>query len=438
MLRCPFSEEGMMAGEDIIMIRQGELKRLHVIKRVFEKVIKQVEAAEILSLSSRQVRRIVKRIEAEGDRGIIHRSRGRPSNRRIPNKIRDRVIRLYRAQYKGFGPTLASEKLLERDRLGISDETLRRWLIEAGDWKKSRKRGRHRQWRERKHHVGEMVQMDGSHHAWFEDRGGPCVLMSYIDDANGEVFARFYGYEGTIPAMDSFKRYIKKKGLPMKVYLDKHSTYKSTAKPTIEDELNDVEPLSEFERALRELGVEVSHAHSPQAKGRIERLFRTLQDRLVKEMRLRGIRTIEEGNQFLEEYLPLYNKRFSVCPKEKDDFHRPLPRGVNLDAILSIKTERTLRNDFTVAHNRKLYQVENAIKASKVMVQDRIDGSMVMIHKDRALRFKEITERPLREKKQLVVVRRRKTYIPPADHPWRKFKIRKHPYGRERLLVSQI
>lgn len=427
-----------MAGEDMIMIRQGELKRLHVIKKVFEKVIKQVEAAEILSLSSRQVRRIVKRIEAEGDRGIIHRSRGRPSNRRISQKIKDRVIRLYRGQYKGFGPTLASEKLLERDRIGISDETLRRWLIEAGDWKKSRKRGRHRQWRERKHHAGEMVQMDGSHHAWFEDRGGPCVLMSYIDDANGEVSARFYGYEGTIPAMDSFKRYIKKKGLPMQVYLDKHSTYKSSAKPTIEDELNDVRPLSEFERALRELGVEVSHAHSPQAKGRIERLFRTLQDRLVKEMSLRGIRSIEEGNQFLEGYLPLYNKRFSVCPKERDDFHRPLPRGVNLDAILCIKTERTLRNDFTVAHNRKLYQVEDAIKASKVMVQDRIDGSMIMTHKDRALRFKEITERPLREKKQPVVVRRRKTYIPPPDHPWRKFKIRKHPYDREKLLESQI
>ena len=427
-----------MAGEDMIMIRQGELKRLHVIQKVLERVIKEVEAAEILSLSSRQVRRIVKRIRNEGDRGVIHKSRGRPSNRRIPHKIKDRVMRLYRAQYKGFGPTLASEKLLERDRIEISDETLRRWLIEVGDWKKSRKRGRHRQWRERKHHAGEMVQMDGSHHAWFEDRGGPCVLMSYIDDANGEASARFYGYEGTIPAMDSFKRYIKKKGLPMKVYLDKHSTYKSTAKPTIEDELNGVEPLSEFERALRELGVEVSHAHSAQAKGRIERLFRTLQDRLVKEMRLKGIGSIEEGNQFLEEYLPLYNERFSVDPKEKDDFHRPLPRGVDLDAILCIKTERALRNDFTVAHNRKLYQVEDTIKASKVMVQDRIDGSMVMTHQGRVLRFKEITERPLREKKQSVVVRRRKTYTPPADHPWRRFKIRKHPYGRERLLVSQI
>jgi hypothetical protein len=427
----------MMVGEGILMVRHGELKRLHVIQKVLEGIIKQVEAAEILSLSGRQIRRMVKRIRNEGHRGVIHKSRGRPSNRRIPAKIKERVIRLYRAQYKGFGPTLASEKLLERDRIEISDETLRGWLIEAGDWEKSRKRGRHRQWRERKHHEGEMVQMDGSHHAWFEDRADPCVLMSYIDDATGAAFARFDGYEGTIPAMDSFKRYIKQHGLPMKVYLDKHTTYKSTAKPSIEDELNDVGPLSEFERALKELEVEVSHAHSPQAKGRIERLFRTFQDRLVKEMRLRRIKSIEEGNRFLEEYLPLYNKRFSVGPKEKEDFHRSLPKGMDLDAILCIKTERTLRNDFTVAHNRKLYQVEDTIKASKVMVQDRIDGSMVMTYKGRRLRFKEITARPLREKEPLAIPRKIKPSPPPANHPWRDFKFGKHRYERGRPVESQ-
>jgi len=426
-----------MAGEGILMVRQGELKRLHVIQKVLEGIINQVEAAEILSLSSRQIRRIVKRIRKEGHRGVIHKSRGRPSNRRIPPKVKDRVIRLYRAQYKGFGPTLASEKLLERDGIEIGDETLRGWLIEAGDWEKSRKRGRHRQWRERKHHPGEMVQMDGSHHGWFEDRADPCVLMSYIDDATGAPFARFDGYEGTIPAMDSFKRYIKQHGLPMKVYLDKHTTYKSTAQPSIEDQLNDVEPLSEFERALRELEVEVSHAHSPQAKGRIERLFRTFQDRLVKEMRLKGIKSIEEGNRFLEEYLPLYNKRFSVRPKEKEDFHRPVPKGMDLDAILCMKTERTLRNDFTVAHNRKLYQVEDTIKASKVMVQDRIDGSLVMTHKGRTLRFKEITERPVREKELLAMPRKIKPSPPPPNHPWRNFKFGKHRYERGRPVESQ-
>ncbi len=313
-----------MTGEDMIMVRQGELRRLHVIQRVLERVIKQVEAAEILSLSSRQIRRIIKRIRIEGGKGIIHKSRGRPSNRRIAGKIRDKVIQLYRKQYPDFGPTLASEKLLERDGIRVNDETLRMWLIEAGDWKKTRKRRGHRQWRERKHHYGEMVQMDGSHHDWFEGRGPGCVLMGYIDDATGAVFGRFYGYEGTLPAMDSFKRYMKKHGLPLSVYLDKYKTYKSTAKPTIQDELNDVEPLSDFERALRELGVEVKHANSPQAKGRIERLFGTLQDRLVKEMRLRGIRTLEEANIFLEEYLPIYNRKFSVSPKERDNLHRPL------------------------------------------------------------------------------------------------------------------
>ena len=426
-----------MAGEDMIMARQGELKRLHVIQKVLEGIIKQIEAAEILSLSGRQIRRIVKRIRVEGSRGIIHRSRGRPSNRRISDKMKEKVIELYRAQYKGFGPTLASEKLFERNGIRINDETLRIWLLGTGDWRKSRRRRRHRQWRERKHRYGEMVQMDGSHHDWFEGKGPWCVLMGYIDDAMGKVFGRFYDYEGTIPAMDSFKRYIKKYGLPLCVYLDKYKTYKSTAKPTIEDQLNDREPLSDFERALRELGVEVRHANSPQAKGRIERLFGTLQDRLVKEMRLRGIRSLEEANAFLEEYLPTYNRRFSVSPKERGNLHRSLERGLDLDAILCIKTERTLRNDFTVAHNRKLYQVEDKIHASKVMVQDRMDGSLHMTYKNRPLRFREITERPITEKRPSPIVRIRKSSTPSTNHPWRGFKFGKHRYERGRPIEFQ-
>jgi transposase len=427
----------MMAEEDMIMATQGELKRLHVIGKVLEGIVKQVEAAEILSLSGRQIRRIVKRIRSEGTKGIIHRSRGRPSNRRISDKIKERVIHLYRVQYKDFGPTLASEKLLERNGIRINDETLRRWLLGTGDWRKSRRRRRHRQWRERKHHEGEMIQMDGSHHEWFEGRGPWCVLMGYIDDATGRVFGRFYDYEGTIPAMDSFKRYIQKYGLPLSVYLDRYKTYKSTAKPTLEDELNDVEPLSDFERALRELGVEVRHANSPQAKGRIERLFGTLQDRLVKEMRLRGIGTLEEANAFLEEYLPIYNRRFSVSPRERGNLHRPLGRGLDLDAILCKKTQRVLRNDFTVAHNGKLYQVGEAVQASKVVVQDRMDGSLRIYYKDRALRFKEITERPLREKKPLLLTKSTRSYAPPTSHPWRSFKFGKHRYERARPIESQ-
>ncbi len=421
-----------MAGEDIIMARQWELKRLHVIQKVLERVIKQVQAAEILSLSSRQIGRIVKRIRMEGDKGIIHRSRGKPSNRRIPSKIRDKVVKLYRRQYEGFGPTLASEKLLERDGMRVSDETLRRWLLETGDWKRRRKDREHRQWRQRKHHAGEMVQMDGSHHDWLEGRGPRCVLMGYIDDATGKVFGRFYEYEGTIPAMDSFGKYLERYGLPLSVYLDKHTTYKSTGKPTIQDELNNSQPLSQFERALKELGVEVIHANSAQAKGRIERLFGTFQDRLVKEMRLRGIRTLEGANSFLEGYLPLYNRRFAICPQGKEDLHRPIGKGVKLEEILCIKTERTLKNDFTVAHNHKLYQIEDKLRGTKVMVQEGLDGSLVMIYNGQRVRFREITTRPMKQQKELpVIVRIRKPPTPAPDHPWRRsFKSGIHRYER--------
>ena len=281
--------------------------------------------------------------------------------------------------------------------------------------------------------MGEMVQMDGSHHDWFEGRGPWCVLMGYIDDATGKVFGKFYDYEGTIPALDSFRGYVKKHGLPMAVYVDQHTTYKSPAKASIQDELANRMPLSEFERALEELGVKVIHATSAPAKGRVERLFGTLQDRLVKEMRLRGLRTVKEANDFLKRYLPVYNRRFSVRPQEIGDFHRPLPPGVDLDSILCIKTERTLRNDFTVAHHHKLYQIEGTVRASKVMVHDRIDGSLSIDYKGRALRFKEITERPLTESKDSMVVPKKKRFTPPSSHPWRwnfKFGIHKHERGK--------
>jgi hypothetical protein len=425
-----------MVGEGIIMARPKELRVLYVIRKVLSKEISQVEASEILSLSSRQIRRVVKRVRLEGDKGVIHQSRGRVSNRRIPDQIRDRVIQLYRSQYWDFGPTLASEKLEERHQIKVHDETLRLWLMESGDWRKRRKRRGHRRWRERKHHLGEMVQMDGSHHDWFEGRGPWCVLMGYIDDATGKVFGRFYDYEGTIPALDSFKGYVKKHGLPMAVYLDQHTAYKSPAKPSIQDELEDRKPLSEFERALEELGVRVIHATSAPAKGRVERLFGTLQDRLVKEMRLRGVRTVEEANDFLKRYLPGYNRRFSVRPQESGDLHRPLPPGMDLDSILCIKTERTLRNDFTVAHNRKLYQIEDRTPASRVMVHEQIDGSIKIMYKGQALRFREIPARPLKEEAPVVRGDRVRPHTPSPNHPWRDFKFGSHRYEKRKAILN--
>lgn len=425
-----------MAGRDIIMARQKELRCLHVIHKVLEGEITQGTAAELLSMSERQIRRIVKRIREEGDRGIQHRSRGRQSNRKKPQKLRQRIIALYRQKYQGFGPTLAAEKMLEHEGIELSDETLRLWLMETGDWQKKRSRKKHRQWRARKEHCGEMLQMDGSHHDWFEGRGPQCVLMAYIDDATGRVYCRFYGYEGTLPAMDSFRRYIRKYGLPMSVYLDKHTTYKSWARLTDEDIMaGREEPLSQFQRALGELGVQVIHAHSPQAKGRVERLFGTLQDRLVKEMRLRGIKSIEEANELLREYLPVYNRRFEVEPREKANLHRRLTKGTDLDRVLCIKTQRTLRNDNTIAFNGKLYQIEQTTKVKNVQIEQRVDGSMRISSQGEYVKYREIREMPQRKHKAVRKVRKNALTVPSPDHPWRdsnkrmfeRQKLRKRP-----------
>jgi hypothetical protein len=245
--------------------------------------------------------------------------------------------------------------------------------------------------------------------------------MGYVDDATGRGFGRFYEYEGTVPAMDSFRQYLKGHGIPVRVYLDKHTTYKSPGEPTVAEQLAGVGPLSEFERALKELGVEVIHAHSAQAKGRIERFFGTLQDRLVKEMRLGGIQSIEEANVFLEAYWPEFNRRFAVDPEEKEDLHRPVGRGLKLDEVLCIKVKRSLRNDFTVAYHRKLYQVEDPIRASNVMVYEGLDGSIRLKYRGRQLKIREITARPLTERREPVRPTPKKRYVPPKGHPYRNF-----------------
>lgn len=425
-----------MTEKDMITMSRRETKRLHLIHQALDKRITQKKAAELVNMSSRQLRRMLKRVRKEGDDGISHRSRGKTSNHRIPKKIKDSVLKLYREKYRDFGPTFACEKLLAVHEIKISDETLRLWLNQENISYAKRKGRKHRQWRERKHHVGEMVQIDGSHHDWFEGRGSKCVFMGYIDDATGAVYGRFFGYEGTMPAMDSFKRYIKRYGIPQSVYLDKHSTYKSTAKQTVEDELEDKKSMSQFERSLFELGVRVIHANSPQAKGRIERLFRTLQDRMVKEMRLAGVNSIDQANKFLITYLPTYNTQFKVKPVSEVNLHQPALSMRDLDKILCIRDERTVRNDFTIAYNSKLYQIKDVVKAQKVVVEERIDGSLHIVSKGLNLRYREITTRPAKENpKTLIVIQERKGRTPLPDHPWkRSFKPNRRT--REQLPVA--
>ena len=417
-----------MPGEDTITMAQHELRRLHVIRKAIDKIITQRDASEVIGLSLRQVQRMVASVRREGDKGIIHKSRGQPSNRSIPDTTRRKALALFKTTYHDFGPTLASEKLFERDKIKINDETLRLWLREEGIPYKERKKRPHRQWRERKAHYGQMVQMDGSHHAWLEDRGPWCVFMGYIDDATGIPFGRFYTHEGTNPAMDSLKRYIIRYGIPQSIYLDNHTTYKSPKKQSIEDELKNEIALSQFERAADELGIRVIHADSPQAKGRVERIFRTFQDRLVKDLRLEGIKTIDGANDHLRYFLPKYAKRFAVKALKTDDLHRPIPDGMDLDGILCTKTSRVLRNDFTVAHDHKLYQIIDNVRTKKLIVEDRLNGSVIISHKNEALRFKEINVRSKKEEPKAVCeVKPKRIYEPaPANHPWRSFRFSTH------------
>jgi len=393
-----------MTGKDIIMVTQAELRKVSVINQVLKKQLPQVDAADILNLSTRQIRRITSRIKTEGEEGVVHKSRGKPCNRVKSKKLKDKVLTLCQTRYKDFNPTFASEKLLEEKNLVIHPETLRLWFIGADVPYKKRKKRKHRSWRPRKPHTGEMVQVDGSKHDWFEGRGPECVLMGYIDDARGRFFGRFYTYEGTMPAMDSFKRYIKKYGIPQSAYFDKHSTYKSPKKPTIEEQLQNIEAQSQLQRALKEIGVTVIHAHSPQAKGRIERSFETHQDRLIKEMRLKGIKSIEEANKFLESYyMPKHNRKFAVLAKERADLHMPIPKGIDLDTIFCKKKKAALRNDFTVAY-----------------------GTIFMVYKGRNLKHKEITERPIRRKPEKQhVFKIEKVCRPPMEHPFKGLSFRK-------------
>ena len=409
-----------MVGEDRVIMSVKELRRVHVIRQTMEKKLTQVQAGTVLGLTTRHIRRLIERMEQAGDQGLAHRGRGRSSNRRIPDKVKSTVLTLYEQRYGDFGPTLAAEKLAERHGIPISDETLRRWLRAAGIDHFARRKRPHRTWRERKAHVGALLQLDGSHHDWFEGRGPRCVLMAYIDDASSRVSARFYEYEGTIPALDSFTRYVRQYGVPLAVYADKHTTYQSPAPPTVDEQLAGGTPTSQFGRALSELGVELIPAHSPQAKGRVERLFKTFQDRVIKEMRLADVSTLDAANQFLEGYLPSYNQRFTVQPAQVVDLHRPRPASRDLDRSLCIKTPRGLRRDWTVAHHGHLYQVRTNVRATHVLVEERVDGTMRITHQGRPLAFHAITSRPVKVGEAKTVHPPRRPVTPRPDHPWRR------------------
>lgn len=410
-----------MVGEDRVIMSVEELRRLHVIRQVMEKTITQVKAGTLVGLTARHVRRLIQRVRAEGEAGLAHRARGRPSNRRSPPSLKTRVLRLYARHYGDFGPTLAAEKLAARHGIGLSAETVRRWLRAEGVDHFARRPRPHRAWRARKAQVGELLQLDGSHHDWFEGRGPRCVLMAYIDDASSRVWARFYAYEGTQPALDSVGRYVRRYGVPLAIYADRHTTYKSPGEPTLEEQLDGRVPHSQFHRCLDELGSQLIHAQSPQAKGRVERLFKTLQDRLVKELRLAGIATLADANRFLDGYLPQHNRRFAVRPAQAGDLHRRVAAGTDLRAVLAVKTPRVLRRDWTVRHGGQCYQIQDRLRATSVLVEERVDGTVRITHRGRPLAYRSLTARPAKTQEPAKRPRLRPPVKPRVDHPWNAY-----------------
>lgn len=414
----------------IITMSQKELQRLPVLEAVLQKQTTQVEAADCLSLSTRQVRRLQGRLETQGPGGLAHRNRSRPSNHARAPKLRQQVLDLIREQYADFGPTLASEKLAERHKIRLSDETVRQWMRADGIMSGRRRSRPHRQWRQRSACLGQMVQMDGSHHRWLEGRGPEFVLMGYVDDATGRVYARFYPSEDREAAFDSFERYCRLRGVPQSVYLDQHTIYKSPGKPTVEDALANRWPQTQFERALSELGVEVIHAHSPQAKGRVERLFKTFQDRLVKEMRLEKIQSPGEANRFLKGFLVRYNRRFSRVARQTGNLHRPAPAGRVLEGILCIKEPRVVANDGTIQiEGRRLQLLPPGLRPLAkrgVTVAIRPQGRMRVLYAGRELPYRVLPKpQPRREVEPEPPVFRRRghgpgDWRPGRNHPWRK------------------
>lgn len=367
-----------------------ERERLVVFAKIQSKELSRRDGGEVLGLSLRQMHRMYRRFVDQGDVGLVHRSRGGVSPRRSDAGEKSRALELCRGVYRGFGPTLAAEKLGENHGIWASHDTVRRWLREAGLVERTRRGRRSRRRRQRKERLGQMVQMDGSPHAWFEARGPACVLMTVIDDATGRRRGRFHESETLAAAMDAFGRWCRRFGVPQAVYVDRHSIYRSDREPTTEELRECKEPRTQFGRAMGELGVELIRARSPQAKGRVERSNGVLQDRLVKELRLANVSGIEQANAWLEGsgYFEQLDEKFAVEAADPLDAHKPVV--VVLEDVLCVKDRRTVGLDGCVQWQGRVLQLQKPGKLREVEVWHRDDGSLALLGDGRRLVWEEL------------------------------------------------
>jgi transposase len=413
---------------------EKEVRRAGVMARVKAGELKLRAASEMLRISYRQAKRLWKRYREGGSKGLVHRSVGRRSNRAKPEKFRNKALRLVREKYSGdedrrFGPTLAAEHLAEDDGLEVNAETLRLWMLEEGLWSRRRKRKEHRKRRERKKHFGELVQLDGSFHEWFEEPGVRPCLLNMVDDATGVTLSQFHEQETTWAAVDLSRVWIAQYGVPRRLYTDWKTVY--LREPTEKERDSGEVPLTQFGRMCAKLGIEIIGASSPQAKGRVERNNGVHQDRLVKKMRVKQIRTAEKANRYLrEQYLPEHNRRFAQQPAEPEDYHLKAPSQRRLDEIFRLEEERVISNDWVVRYNGRLLQIgrqsRHAPARGKVIVAEARDGSLSIYYRGRAVEWNQIPSLPTKKVTSQTAPAGRaievhkKLYIPAADHPWRQ------------------
>ena len=432
----------------LITMSSKEANRIAVLDKLLDGIIRQKQAARQLGLSTRQVRRLREKYQKEGIDGLVHKNRGKISNNKIPDKEINRAVKLVSKHYFDFGPTLAHEKLVEHHRIAFGIDTLRQAMIKADLWQpKKRKKPRIHQLRTRRECEGELIQIDGSPHRWFEDRAPACNLLAFMDDATGKIkWLEFVNEETTLTYLKAIKEYLVRYGKPLALYADKHSVFRINQTKEGTAAATDSHGDTQFSRALRQLEIELISAHSPQAKGRVERLFETLQDRLVKELRLKGINTMQQGNRYLPEFSKAFNQKFSVKPKNKINVHRPLLKTDNLEQILTIQHQRRLSKNLTCQFENKIYQIvtkrpDYALRHAPVLIKQHLDNSITIEYKGKRLNYLIYKKQPkaeiitgkqlqrvinnLRQNRQIQLTLTRDIQPkippkPPADHPWRR------------------
>ena len=407
-----------------------ELSRVEVMQQLKAKRITQAQAAEQLGLTVRQVKRLWRAYRTGGAKALVSRRRGQPSNHQLDADLKAQALALLEEHYADFGPTLAHEKLTEVHKLTLGRETVRQLMVAADLWQARRARkARAHPMRPRRPRRGELVQIDGSPHAWFEDRAPKCTLLSYMDDATGQVQELcFAPAETTFSYFEATRHYLTRHGKPLAFYSDKHSIFRLTDEAALS-----ATGLTQFGRAMTELEIEVICANSPQAKGRVERLYATLQDRLVKELRLRSISDLVQANAFMPDYVADFNRRFAVPPTNPLDAHRPLLPSDDLERIFTLQTTRTISKNLSFQYEKVVYQLEAptgsyALRSAKVIVCEAADGTVTLWYKGRALAFTvfqpqtrqaEVVDSKLVDQAVDAAQAKHTPTQPAANHAWR-------------------